>query len=813
MVTAGSIKRRKSASASSFDHDRACHPLRSVSDELNEGDEATVPRSLPNPTRNLDGLLGPHLLAKLILFRLLNASLVHTFFQPDEYFQSQELAHSIVFGQGYRTWEWFHRDSGFPFRFPALPKWSGGDGISNSLRAISDGPIRSVFHPLVISPVYLLIKLLGLEDYPGILILAPRLQQAIFAAIGDYYTFKLANRIGGRRVAYCSLILSTTSMYSLYTSTRTFSNSLEASITSVALYHWPFVSLTEDVSVQGESGKQHPRAEKVVHRDRFRSELTISLSLAALACLLRPTNSILWIFLSLKLISGIFIARGGEGTPLAVVPRASRFTYLSLIMWIILKVALVALAICFGVDTIFNSDLERIGRDFSFEHLSPTFTPLSFFKRNVVSSLSLFYGQNPWHWYLSQGIPVICFTHLPHVLMGWYGSVRLRSFKGHRSDKEQDVRESITTLGALSQVCLWNVAVFSLLGHKEFRFLQPLISSFWIFGGLQLADALPLSTSATVNSTAEGKGKGNQGGTEGGSFGGRRSSRNERQDGFLKVFGSLPKSRKLLILLNLPPSIYLLLFHCRGQERISTLLGEMARETGGGVKSIGFLTPCHSTPWMSGIHWSQGETTTATAFTTPSSSPSNSSTCQPGHSMENASGDWGRLWFLTCHPPGSFAGGNDGKEYMDESDHFYSDPFEFISKRLPPIVDPSFPVSPPPRMMLNTPFEDGKRTGSGLEMEMDWRHTWPSHLVVFENLLSLVRSSTDVGADRGGVGVERTTMGDLLSRKGYRVKVRLWNSLFHEDPRRAGRIVLLEWDGGEGGSVSSQNPSSPLPPS
>lgn len=46
-------------------------------------------------------------LASLLLLRLLNAALVWTFFQPDEYFQSLEPAWAAAFGPdsgAYTTW-------------------------------------------------------------------------------------------------------------------------------------------------------------------------------------------------------------------------------------------------------------------------------------------------------------------------------------------------------------------------------------------------------------------------------------------------------------------------------------------------------------------------------------------------------------------------------------------------------------------------------------------------------------------------------------------------------------------------------------
>jgi phosphatidylinositol glycan class B len=42
----------------------------------------------------------------LLLFRISNAVLCTTAFHADEYFQSLEVAHKLVFGYGWTTWEW-----------------------------------------------------------------------------------------------------------------------------------------------------------------------------------------------------------------------------------------------------------------------------------------------------------------------------------------------------------------------------------------------------------------------------------------------------------------------------------------------------------------------------------------------------------------------------------------------------------------------------------------------------------------------------------------------------------------------------------
>ncbi|EMP38967.1 GPI mannosyltransferase 3 [Chelonia mydas] len=43
---------------------------------------------------------------------------------------------------------------------------------------------------------------------------------------------------------------------------------------------------------------------------------------------------------------------------------------------------------------------------------------LKFLKFNVLQNLGTFYGSHPWHWYLTQGLPVILGTHLPFFIHG-----------------------------------------------------------------------------------------------------------------------------------------------------------------------------------------------------------------------------------------------------------------------------------------------------------------------------------------------------------------------------------------------------------
>lgn len=64
--------------------------------------------------------------------RIFSVFLVSTWYVPDEYWQSLEIAHNMVFGYGYTTWEWVLG-------------------------------LRSYLHPLLIAFLYKILHLLGLD--------------------------------------------------------------------------------------------------------------------------------------------------------------------------------------------------------------------------------------------------------------------------------------------------------------------------------------------------------------------------------------------------------------------------------------------------------------------------------------------------------------------------------------------------------------------------------------------------------------------------------------------------------------------------
>ncbi|KAL3465068.1 Alg9-like mannosyltransferase family-domain-containing protein [Aspergillus heterothallicus] len=439
-----------------------------------------------------------NILVFLIAFRLVNALTVRTFFQPDEFFQSLEPAWKIAFGENqgpWITWEWKHQ-------------------------------LRSSLHPLIFAAVYtvtdLVARTLGTSpaSRADLLIAAPGFTQAVIAAVGDYYTWKLARYIYGDRSyeSWATLALTVLSPWQWFCSTRTLSNCLETTITIVALNLWPWEWATD-------AARARPETRNV-------NRIRLCLLLAAFACILRPTNILIWLHLG---TAAFYRSTWQEKQVLAreAVLSGSAILSLSLV-----------------VDRFFYGFW--------------TFPPARFLYFNIAQSLAVFYGRNDFHYYLSQGYPLLLTTALPFTLFGLY-----RTFTNRPAIAEKSV------LAQLAAISLAMPAVLSLITHKEVRFIYPLLPALHVLSASPLVDFFLPAVATT-----------------------RREY--------------LPRRLTLifLVLVNVVIAIYTTVFHASGVISVLSYLREQhdihaaapsqagTDLTYGGI-TAGFLMPCHSTPWRS----------------------------------------------------------------------------------------------------------------------------------------------------------------------------------------------------------------------
>lgn len=171
------------------------------------------------------------------------------------------------------------------------------------------------------------------------------------------------------------------------------------------------------------------------------------------------------------------------------------------------------------------------------------FVPLRFAEFNIGQGISSFYGTHPFHFYFTQGLPLVLLTFAPLCAYGAY-----------KCDPEKR---------SLLYMCLFVVTFLSTLAHKEFRFLMPIVSPLLIYAGVGLLHI-------------------------------QRYDMLHRRN-----FQSSLTKKVIMILLvsNMGLGFYLGTIHKRGVVQVTEWI--RTRAGAGLVTSVLFLMPCHSTPFYS----------------------------------------------------------------------------------------------------------------------------------------------------------------------------------------------------------------------
>ncbi|KAL4864728.1 hypothetical protein BDV12DRAFT_8103 [Aspergillus spectabilis] len=620
----------------------------------------------------------------LLGFRLVNSLVVRTFFQPDEFFQSLEPAWNLAFGEthgAWITWEWKHQ-------------------------------LRSSLHPLIFAIVLSVTDSLSRTIHLNptwrahLLIAAPGITQAVIAAVGDFYTWKLARYVYKDRSheSWATLALTIVSPWQWFCSTRTLSNCLETTLTIVALYLWPW-ECANSSSRSPASNKQgagiftalytwlrervvglyrappnfatlkNVRAADIFSgaKSRFRAlvdsttntniqgvgilRLRVCLALTAVACILRPTNVLIWLVLA----------------SVALYRSAWRE-----------RLILAREALLCGSSILFSTFfLDRFFYGFW------TFPPLHFWHFNVAQSLAIFYGRNDWSYYATQGYPLLLTTALPFTLVGLYRTLTLSPWRA-------EGKSSI--LAQLACVSVAMPAFLSLITHKEVRFIYPLLPALHILSASPLAGYfLPAIVS-----------------TEG-RFTPRR---------LILIF---------LLLVNGVIASYTTLIHGSGVISVLSYLRDQHQAHGmtttwtvpgqgasyGGI-TAGFLMPCHSTPWRS-------------------------------HLVEPSI----HAWALSCEPPVNLPP-EEKAVYRDEADQFYDSPIHFLRNNM---VGGLRHI--PRRPSYATP-PNSKRPPTQLYPP----HEWPDYLIFFAQLEPTLKRSLQLSSYGECQRIFNTAWHDDYRRRG-----------------------------------------------
>lgn len=224
--------------------------------------------------------------------------------------------------------------------------------------------LRSYIHPFIFFLLYKILKFMSL-DIPFLLINIPRIVQALFTAASDVYFFLLCKSFNLQE--YWIKMAIFTNWFWYYCSPRTIINTFETCLTVVALYYYPW-----KIFVNQTKGNK----KGITLWNNMKTNSYKYLSIAAMSCLIRPTSVTIW-------------------GPLAMfqVFKLNSKTTLKYLLNCILQVALVTLTISLIIDYICYGKLQI-----------PAYNFIIF---NIFKGVSSFYGTNPFHWYLSQGLPVV----------------------------------------------------------------------------------------------------------------------------------------------------------------------------------------------------------------------------------------------------------------------------------------------------------------------------------------------------------------------------------------------------------------------
>eukprot|EP01083_Nonionella_stella_P038472 104689_1 len=241
------------------------------------------------------GLSERQLCIFVFLFRIINSFAIQSYFNPDEYWQSLEVAHFDVFGYGYKTWEW-------------APEWR----------------VRSYAYPAIISAMYYVFKLLHI-DHSSLLMYGPRVLHAIGTAITDIMVYRCANQWFGSNPANFALLCSLMNWFIFYALPRTFSNSFETYLTMIAFYFWPFPNAISSLILP-----QH------AHKRRY------ALTCASIACIIRVTNAVIWIPLVLR--------------ELLILYHLKQYSLIKAFLLDLIMIASVSISVLIGIDSLYYGE-------------------------------------------------------------------------------------------------------------------------------------------------------------------------------------------------------------------------------------------------------------------------------------------------------------------------------------------------------------------------------------------------------------------------------------------------------------------------
>jgi GPI mannosyltransferase 3 len=380
---------------------------------------------------------------------------MHSYFDPDEFWQTMEPAYCAVFTdrpfacQG-RTWEWMLRE---PLGTITPPSVSSS--LSAQLSALLHhsilalGPARTYLNVFPTILFYHALRILHWDTHFWVS-RGPLFLQVLLVAVPiDVLTYSLARSVypKDRSVPRYGLFATLTSWFHAYTTARTLANAYETLLFLMALQ-----LVAPELFATTPSTR--PTSSMV------RAAVAFVLGGASVA--MRNTA-----LLSFVPLGGLLALRRGVATPAPGVYRRR---------WIVIQYLLYPCAVCGALGFLWSVLVDRL----YFGYWSfPVLANLYF---NVVLNHASLYGAHPLYWYWLSAVPTISGLLLPFLL--YAGLADLLRFW-----RRQDGALTNQSRSTLWILLLLYVGLLSGNRHKEFRYLLPILPLICLLTAPHLAGA------------------------------------------------------------------------------------------------------------------------------------------------------------------------------------------------------------------------------------------------------------------------------------------------------------------------------------
>jgi GPI mannosyltransferase 3 len=295
--------------------------------------------------------------------------------------------------------------------------------------------IRNALYPIYLSWPLQVLKYLE-WDYQPLVVASPYIAHFPLMVLSDWFLWRVGKATVGKEATRIAFILLLTNGFMIEYEIRCFTNTLEKICTVVAFHFY------------------------LKQKSEFNANTVIFTVLLTIGFMMRNTSPVGWVpLLFTKMVyDGAFMPFLISGVIVAL-PLVITIVYLDSLYYMQAYTASTGTSL----DRIDGGDVQK-----KFEW---TVTGYNFLRINVLEGLSKFFGDHQMTEYI--------FNFLPNdIFRGLFPSMLLGHYKYFREKNSPD----------LVYICAFYVLFFSLIGHKENRFLLPILPFMFLLTGYQIKD-------------------------------------------------------------------------------------------------------------------------------------------------------------------------------------------------------------------------------------------------------------------------------------------------------------------------------------